>query len=138
MIAVNTPLDSLKNAVLRATDSMDGATDTIGGSMCGHDHENELEWFDSIERDLWLTLAEHVPGVTWNGHMVEMTPEALQAVHHYDDGSLIDEWVELREGASTTRYFRRLDGPKDEFIAKFDTPQTRTALSLVPPVGEVI
>lgn len=118
MPATNTPLDSLKNAVLRATDGLGGATDAIGGSMCSRDHQDELEWIDRVSNGLWLALAEHVPGITIDERsLVEMTPEAREMVHTYDDGTPVS--TQLNAGHYTTRYFPRFDGPYDEFVAEF-------------------
>ena len=118
MPAANTPLDSLKNAVLRAVDGMDAATDTIGGSMCDHDHENELEWLDAIGQGLWLSLAEHVPGISFSkSGLVRMTPEARQAVHTYDDGSQVSMFIDF--DGYCTHYYPRFDGPYFTFFEKF-------------------
>lgn len=133
---MNTPLDSLKNTVLRGTNALEGIANGIAGSLCGHDHERDLEWMDSAKLELWFALAEHIPGITINKGLVEMTPDALQHVHHYDDGSLIDEYIDIWDGDGRLHYFRRLDGPRDEFIAKFGTPPRR-ALNLAPAFSEV-
>ena len=116
MPTVNTPLDSLKNAVLRATHGMDGATDSIAGSMCDHDHENELEWFDSIKLELWRALAEHIPGIVIKDGLVMMTREAKWAVHTYDDGSQVSIHIDL--GGFVADYYPRFDGPHPEFLER--------------------
>lgn len=118
MPAANTPLDSLKNAVLRATDSMGSATDSICGSGCYQGHDDELEWFDAIGQGLWTVLSEHIPGISFTrSGLVQMTPEARQAVHTYDDGSRVSVFIDL--DGYCTDYYPRFDGPYITFFEKF-------------------
>ena len=112
--AKNTPLDSLKHAVLRATNSMSSATDAICGNLCNDDHDAELEWIDAIGLALWSVLAEHVPGITVTDGRVHMTPDARRAVHTYDDGSPVSVFINL--DGYCTDFYPRFDGPYAPFL----------------------
>lgn len=120
MPAKNTPLDSLKNAVLRATDGLGGATDELAGSTCDHGHDSELEWFDSVSMGLWLAIAEHVPGIEWNYSLgiATFTPAGRRALITYDDGTPV--FVHIDHGNYATDYYPRFDGNFADFLETFE------------------
>lgn len=108
-----TPLDSLKIAVLRADEhlSIDELGDDIGPQV------------DAVRRMLWLTLAEHVPGLTHDGIRPRYaTSDAWREVHTHDDGTAVFERIELSD-RSYVHWYPRLDGERSAFVARFVKPE---------------
>jgi len=121
MTAKNTPLDTLKATHHVVIELADILREAVQESSAGTEYLTEL--IDSIRMELTNAVAEHVPGVRWDGpscDIVYSDRDAADALRTYDDGSPVSLLVKLDEhGHHLADYMPRRHGDLDEFKRLF-------------------
>ncbi|WFR66616.1 hypothetical protein P9139_17990 [Curtobacterium flaccumfaciens] len=82
----NTPLDSLKTAVLRAVDGLGAIGDTLAGFHNVSDDDEVMQIIDRLSHQLKTIVAEHVPDVEVPTDGL-LSPEHARLLNTYDNGS---------------------------------------------------
>lgn len=112
---LNTPLDSLKTTAIVVQELLEGATDRIAGSLCDHDHDDDLDVISLASQRLWEAVAEHVPRMTYETEPFRM----LTFSNRYDDGSPITEQIVL-DGGAVAQYMPRVHGDREAFLHRMN------------------
>lgn len=119
MTTKNTPLDTLKATHHIVTDLVDIVHEAVQEESADVAYLCEL--LGSIRMELTKAVAEHVPGVRWDGTTSEVAfndPDAAEALRKYDDGSPVFLLVKLDEHR-VTDYMPRHHGELAEFKELF-------------------
>jgi len=127
-----TPLDSLKDLLLRADNLISMVQDNMSAAEDStQDVETDLEILDSVRKLMWDAVAAHVVGVRYE--WPHYTSSGAVAAQIYDDGTPVVEHIELSSGSRAT-YFPRHDGDRAAYVEKMEG-LTRHLTLIQEPVG---
>lgn len=121
-----TALDSLKEIFWITRDHYVFATENLVANEVLDDDHPVLGAVDSMMEVATTRLAKYVPGLRWDVYP-RIALEAQDALVRYDDGSLVRERIEIREGVFAY-YYPRVDGDFDEWKLQF-FPHLRAVVS---------
>lgn len=129
----SSPLDTLKHTLLRVDQLIEHAIETHSTDTDVPADDPVVGILDSARRLLTVGLAEHVPGISWDGTSMQVSPGSESLLWRYDDGTPVA--VAIDDGVMRWVIFPRLD-PELLDAANRQALLGRPTLSLVPPPEE--